>query len=261
MLAQVPPLRPRREDGAGRGRRPRRHSLLPRLEAAAIEGRALERNARALGVAARLRASGRTFPPPSQVANRKRIGSSTDVSEAARVTAPALKQVERLARECPLEVAGAREHAPAPLGEPSERREPAVVEAERSNAFARDRDLFACPHRAASVTARSFVAGHPLENGAVSGDPEAIRRDEPGDDRFAEAPGRFDDELVRAVERVSREEDAGAIRVDQLLDDDGDAGRASVRPSRRRYASAESEWAERQIASTASITVRQPSGR
>jgi hypothetical protein len=87
VLARVPPLRPGRENGAGRGRRPRRHTPLPRLEAAAIEGRALERNARALGVAARLRAWGTTFPPLSQVAKQEAHRARQDASEAARVTA------------------------------------------------------------------------------------------------------------------------------------------------------------------------------
>jgi hypothetical protein len=52
---------------------------------------------------------------------------------------------------------------------------------------------------------------HPLEDSPVQAQAEAIGRDQSGDDGFAESPARLDHDLVGAVERVPREEDAGAI--------------------------------------------------
>ena len=78
---------------------------------------------------------GGTFPPPSQVANTKRTGRLQSERGDTRHP-PALKQVECLAHERPLQVARALEHGLALVRETNERGERAIVEAERSDAIA-----------------------------------------------------------------------------------------------------------------------------
>ena len=65
--------------------------------------------------------------------------------------------------------------------------------------------------------------GAPLEHLAVAGDAEAVGDHEAGDDRLAEPPARLDHPLVGPGDRVAGEHHAGGLRVEQRLDDDGDA--------------------------------------
>ena len=75
-----------------------------------------------------------------------------------------------------------------------------------------------------------LLAGRAPQHTALFVERVVVRHDEAGDDRFAEPPGRFDDALVGAVERILREHHARAVRLDHALHDD--CRRAARRPCR-----------------------------
>ena len=69
----------------------------------------------------------------------------------------------------------------------------------------------------------SFRTGDAPQHAASIVERVIVRHDEPGHDGFAEAPGRFDDAFVGAVQRVPGEHHARAVGLDHPLHDHADA--------------------------------------
>ena len=130
-----------------------------------------------------------------------------------------LQQVETAAGERPLEVVAAAENLVAAEREGMKRGELCVVEAEHVGEPLRDVGV-ACAALRVDAYGNILQPRDSCDDGTVTRQAEPIRDHQTRYDGLAEAPGCLDQELVRPVDGITAEENASAVRVDQLLYDD-----------------------------------------
>ncbi len=136
-----------------------------------------------------------------------------------------LQKIKRVAGKRPFEVEMPAEHGLALMCQRGEALNVAALQAGRLDQLRRDLHLLRAVLGRAADGGR-LVAEALLQQSAVARDPVMVRRHHALHHRFAQPPGRFDDELVGAGQRVAREQHAGGARVDELLHHGGDADRA-----------------------------------